>query len=130
MIIFDFSMLDGDNSKLEKIISQNEYTYPDILKITCEFQIIINGNIFFLEPYFPILEFLKDILAWIDCSDKSKEMSYSSMETENNPLIVFIKKDEGWIIRSPWQKYECFVNFTRDELENAILNLVKELKSL
>lgn len=130
MIVFDFSMAEGDNSKLEKIISQKGYTYPDILKITGEFQILINERVFFSEPYFPILEFLKDALEWIDCSDKSQEMSYSSMETENNPLIVFSSQDEGWIIRSPWEKYECFVSFTRDELENAILDLVKELKSL
>lgn len=130
MIVFNFSMAEGDNSKLEKIISQKGYTYPDILKITGEFQILINERVFFSEPYFPILEFLKDALEWIDCSDKSQEMSYSSMETENNPLIVFSSQDEGWIIRSPWEKYECFVSFTRDELENAILDLVKELKSL
>lgn len=128
MIRFDFSMLGSDSSKkLEKIILQNEYTYPDILKITGEFQIVINGNIFFSEPYFPVLEFLKDALAWINCSDKSKEMLYSSIETENNPLIVFLKKGDEWIIRSPWQKYECKVTFTRGEVSGAILHLINHL---
>ena len=128
MIRFGFSVLDKDRSKLKEIICQNKYTYPSILEITGEFQILINGNVFFSEPYFPILEFLKDALVWIDCSDKSKEMSYSSMETENNPLIIFIKKDERWIVRSPWQKYECTVTFTRNDITNALLHLVKTLR--
>lgn len=129
MIIFDFTMLDGDTSKLVKIISQNEYAYPDILRITGEFRILINGNIFFSEPYFPILEFLKYALAWINCSDKSKAMLYSSAETDDNPLIIFDKNEEGWIIRSPWQKYECLVGFTRDEVIHAILHLLETLVS-
>lgn len=127
MIIFDFTILDGDNSKLRKILSQNEYRYPDILKITGDFQILVNGNVFFLEPHFPILEFVKYALEWINCSDESKEMSYSSVETEDNPLLTFKKKDEGWLIHSPWQKYECLVSFTRDEITEAILSLLETL---
>ncbi len=129
MIIFDFTMLDGDISMLQKILSQSEYTYPDILKITGEFRISINGNVFFLEPYFPVLEFLKYALVWIDCSDKSKEMSYSSMETEDNPLLLFKKEKEGWIVCSPWQKYKCLVSFSRDELTYAVLHLLETLSN-
>ena len=129
MIIFDFTMLDGDVSMLQEILSQREYAYPDILKITGEFRILINGNVSFFEPYFPVLEFLKYALVWINCSDKSKEMSYSSMETEDNPLLIFKGKKDGWIIRSPWQKYECLVTFTRDELTHAILHLLGTLKN-
>lgn len=128
MIRFDFSML-GNNLKLEKIIRQDEYVYPDILEITGEFRILINENIFFSEQYFPILEFLKYALAWISCSDESKEMSYSSVETDDNPLIIFNKKEEGWIICSPWQKYECLLSFTKDELTRAIIHLLETLKS-
>lgn len=70
MIVFDFTMLEGDNSTLRKILSQNEYTYPDILRATGEFRILVDGKVFFSEPYFPILEFLKYALMWANCSDE------------------------------------------------------------
>ena len=127
MIKFDFSMSESDNLKAEKIICQNNYMYPDVLEITGKFQIIINETIFFSEPYFPVLEFMKFALMWINCNDKSKKMIYSSIETENNPLIVFIEKDEKWIIHSPWQKCECPTVFDREELENEILHFLKNL---
>lgn len=126
-IVFDFTVLDGDNSKVGKIISQNKYLYPDILESTGQFRILINDNTFFSEPYFPILEFLKYALEWINCPDETKEMSYSSMETEDNPLIIFKKKGEGWIVFSPWQKCECVVEFARNEVVYAILRLMEVL---
>lgn len=73
------------------------------------------------------MEFLKDALAWCDCSDESEDMIYSSVETEDNPLIAFIKKGDEWMIRSPWQAYECRNTFTKDEMTSAVLHLANAL---
>lgn len=127
MITFEFSMSEGDSSTLEKILSHNEYKYPDILTISGMFQIVINEQIFFSEPHFPVFEFIKDALAWTKCSDKHQKMAYSSMETETNPLIVFEKRESKWVISSPWQKYECTVGFTKEELTYAIFHLLETL---
>lgn len=127
MVRFDVLMPENERLKSRKLLHQNQFPYPDILQITGEFQIVINENLFFKEPYFPILEFLKDALSWVKCSDNLKEMAYSSLETEDNPLITFLKKDEDWIIYSPWQKFKCSVVFTKEELTNSILYLVKKL---
>ena len=127
MIKFNFTMPSRDNSKMKRILYQNEYKYPDIIEISGDFQILLNGNVFFSEPYFPVLEFLNAALSWIDCSDESKEMSYSSIEAEINPLIVFTRKEGGWVIRSPWQKYESMITFTKSQIANAILHFKKTL---
>ena len=127
MIVFDFTMLEGNNSTLRKILCQSEYTYPEILKTTGKFRILVDDNVFFSEPYFPILEFLKYALIWVNCSDESKEMLYSSAETEDNPLLVFLKKENGWIIRSPWQLFECDTKFTKEDLAKALYLLKKSI---
>ena len=127
MIRFDFSNFEGDNSKTKKILLKSEYTYPDITEITGDFQILINENVFFSEPHFPILEFLKAAASWIGCSDESEEMLYSSIETDENPLIAFTKKDRKWTIRSPWQKYECSDTFDKNDVICAVSCLKKDL---
>lgn len=54
-------------------------------------------------------------------------MLYSSAETEDNPLLVFSKRENGWIIRSPWQFFECDTKFTKEDLAKALNILEKSI---
>lgn len=91
------------------------------------FRIIIDSKIFFEDEYFIINEFLRDAISWIENCDKEKNMIYTCIDTEDNPLISFENHNSNWSIRSPWQKYECNILFTREELEKAIHELEKEV---
>lgn len=95
-------------------------TYPEMLKIECEFSIAIDNEIFFEEPLFPILEFLHYYANWKDENQSlSKNFNYSSMETEDNPLISFVKCEKGWLLFSPWSRFECKRCFDLKEVIGA-----------
>ncbi|NLN81649.1 MAG: hypothetical protein GX136_03795 [Clostridiales bacterium] len=101
----------------------HNYKSYDYLEYEGEFTVTINSKTFFQEPYFTVLEFLRDALDWVGCENKTKPMLYNSIETEENPLISFIERSGKWYVQSPWQKYECDITFTRGELEKAVLDL-------
>lgn len=108
-----------DSIDLEYLKSLNNY---DLLDYECQFSINILGEIFFLEPNFCLLEFLKCISSWKDtCTD----MKYISLETDDSPLISFERTQKGYLIASPWQKFECNEYFSKEELLEAISILYK-----
>ena len=58
---------------------------------------------------------------------KSPEMVYNCIDTEDNPLIHFTENNGLWFVKSPWQKFECNLAFTRVELETAVLELERSV---
>lgn len=123
MIKFD-CVIDNFNFQDQSTLKYNEY--PEILLIVGEFKIIINKETFFAEPYFPILEFMKVALRWVNI-DETTPMIYNTVETEENPLISFTKTIDGWNIFSPWQEFNCNLCFSKDELAIAIIQLKQNL---
>ena len=102
--------------------------YPDVLMFEGHFQILIDGQIFFFDPNFAIFEFLLYAFPWIDAKDKSKDMLYNCLDTIDNPLISFLKKDnEYWIVESPWKCFDCQQYFSREEIEKAVFRLCKSI---
>ena len=112
-----------DQGQVKKIPS----SYPKLAKYESEFMILIDGRVFFDEPNFPVLEFLKYAIKWKEHADFSFE--YCSIETEENPLIVFSPMNENWVISSPWQKFTCQTLFTTKELICAIDALLDKVIS-
>ena len=102
-------------------------SYPALIDYESEFKIMINGEIFFDDPNFPLLEFLRYATEWIKHTDMPFE--YSSIETEDNPLIVFSSKNGTWAISSPWQKFKCYTSFTKEEFIDAINVLLAKVVS-
>ncbi len=107
--------------KLQRIAKE----YPRLIEYEAEFEIIVNGEIFFYEPNFPIFEFLHAVNEWKKQGVGSFE--YVSIETEDNPLISFICEEDMWIICSPWQLFECKTKFTREQLVIALNVLEKTI---
>ena len=97
-----------------KLVNKKEY---ELLEDCASFSIYINDKEFFYEPDFPVLEFLREVALW---ADKGGNMLYNSIETDENPLIAFIKNENGYVISSPWQKFECNTCFCKEELLTAI----------
>lgn len=114
-------------SRLKEYTIQQKRSYPEIIRINGCFEILLNNRVFLKEPDFPILEFLKYSIIWLNNGNKSLPMEYNSVETETNPLIEFIKDGEDWVIKSPVAKSECKDHLTREELEEVIYELVDSL---
>lgn len=123
MIQFDCVITDCNiqGQRISKYIE-----YPELLSIVGNFKITINAKTFFEEPYFPVIEFLRIALSWTN-DDLDVPMLYHSIETEDNPLISFIKTANGWNITSPWQGYSCNLCFSKEELTTAIVKLKEKL---
>jgi len=110
-----------------KITSQKLKRYPEILKKEGLFQIEVNGRLYFDEPNFSVNEFLMYADKWIFNEDKSQDMNYFCVDTDQNPLISFSMKNDRWYIDSPWKLFECNDSFSRDELEKAVVELEKSV---
>ena len=79
----------------------------------------VNNQQFFLEPDFPVLDFLYTVYKW-KISKDNEDFFYNCIETEDNPLISFTRENSMWTICSPWQLFECEKRFTKEEIINAL----------
>ena len=111
----------------ESARSHSLNSYPEILKNEGEFQIKVNGALYFDEPNFSVDEFLLYAERWLTDKDKAQDMRYFSVDTDDNPLISFSVNNDRWYIESPWQMFECNDSFTRDELERAVSELKRSV---
>ena len=94
--------------------------YPEVLKYEGNFSIEIDNKVFFHEADFSIFEFLLYTDKWktLDC-----DMLYDCIDTDDNPLISFIKNGELFYVNSPWSLFECKQGFTKKELLEKIDNM-------
>ena len=100
----------------------------DLLKVEGKFQIFIEEELFFEEPLFSVMEFLWQAKQWRSDGMKG-DMEYNSIETEDNPLILFRKAEEdGWQLVSPWQSFVSSQLHRTDELTAAINELEEGFK--
>lgn len=112
----------------QKINGKIPEEYPDVLNFEGAFKIKINGESFFSQPHFSVLEFLMFADKWVTDNDKTKNMLYDCIDTDDNPIISFVNKNGKWYIHSPWQLFKCHTPFSRGELENAILRLKESIR--
>ena len=107
-----------------------EMDYPEMIseKYSYDFSIRINGNTFFDcgDNSFTLIEFLQAVVRW---AYRKEDLLYYSIETDDNPLISFVREDDGlYSIHSPWQLFKCNEHFSFEQLI-SVLDLVNvELK--
>jgi len=89
------------------------------------FKVLIDGKVFFEEPYFPILEFIQYSLKWMN--HQKSDFIYNSIESEENPLIAFYILNGHWKIYSVWQKFECNRGFSDDEVKRFIGEIISQI---
>jgi hypothetical protein len=106
--------------------------YPEVLSLEGFFQIAIDNYVYFEEPCFSIMEFLVCVESWLTKGLRNSDMNYDciDVETEENPLIRFVRIKEGYIIRSSWELFHCSAVFDIVEIQNAIKKLRSELMAL
>lgn len=103
--------------------------YPELLQTEGTFDILINGRRFFSDPYFPIYEFLLQANEWMANEAAPDIMEYSSLETDENPLLCFRKTEAGnYSLQSPWESFENSIPFSFAEIREAINGLNRMMK--
>ena len=127
MLKFLFNLTNPDGVIIKNSLNEYSDTYPEIITLCGEFTIIIDRNKFFYEPQFPILEFLFNVTKWIKEPQK-KNMLYSSVETDDNPVISFVAVGDKWRISSEWQLFESEYLFTIEEIHSEINSLIIDLE--
>ncbi|MBC8080483.1 MAG: hypothetical protein H7X86_09070 [Gorillibacterium sp.] len=123
MVKFNFIIDKTEYNKKQSKIAYTVNQYPEMIEVVGDFIIKINDKIFFNQP-FPILELIRTLERW----DKTSNMFYNCIETEDNPLISFVTSKDGWIIKSPWQLFECNVFLSQKELLESIEKLTESVK--
>lgn len=98
--------------------------YPDVLKTNGRFTITVDGAVYFSEPSFPIYEFLSQANEWGTNGELRVNMEYSSLETDENPLISFTRNAKGtYSLKSPWAEFDCTADFSFSEICKAVADL-------
>lgn len=123
MVKMNYSHVRLENINPKDIEYKTLTRYPYILGVVADFQIVINGDLYFDEPEFPILEFLEQAVCWANSSISDKPLVYNSVETDDNPLITVNEYNGKWYLYSPWGKNECCLEVNREELKDCILEL-------
>lgn len=116
-VIFKASSFSSQHT-LDELKTANGY---DLLNPVVNLVIEINSEKFFEEPYFPVLEFLQQVMLW---KEQSSDFYYNSLEAEeDNPLISFVSENGLFRIHSPWQKFKCNELFSKDDILQAIMKI-------
>ena len=97
----EFVLPDQHRKLNENVIRQ--LPINELLSYECPMTIMINDRVFFNDPFFCILEFWKSLAEW----DKTHTFDYHSIETDENPLIRFVRTPDGWLLRSPWSVFNA-----------------------
>lgn len=102
--------------------------YPDVLETNGAFTIIVDDRVFFTEPSFPVYEFLSQANKWAVDGRVPDSMEYTSLETDENPLICFRRiADDTFRLESPWAAFECGSTFSFDEIRKAVRELNNQM---
>jgi hypothetical protein len=94
----------------------------DIMDDDRDFEIIVNGKLFYQDEYFPILEFCRYSCNWL--KKRNTDFAYNTVETEENPHLAFKRVENGYMIYSVWQKFECRDIFSFEEIIEFVQSVV------
>ncbi|MDR1202998.1 MAG: hypothetical protein LBL58_15400 [Tannerellaceae bacterium] len=102
------------------------WDYTRLMELECWFCVKINNRIFFEEPLFPLLEFIYFYIEW--GKDEKKNFVYNTIESEENPMIIFAKRKRKWRINSVWRRFECAEMFELEQLTGAVDKMIETLR--
>ena len=97
----------------------------DVLRDERDFKISVNQRTFFHEPLFPILELVLCCQQWLRSADV--DFVYSTLESEDNPLLALRRSKGGWRIKSAWQKFECDTVFSDNDVQDFVRSIVSQV---
>lgn len=97
----------------------------DIMADERDFKLYINNQLFYHDEYFPMWEFCRCCYSWL--KKRKGAFIYNTVETEENPHILFTLQEGKWKLYSVWQKFECEELFTLEEVQNFINEIIDQV---
>jgi len=97
----------------------------DVLGDEREFEISVDGQVFFYESMFPILELAQYCQKWIN--DRNSDFIYNTVESDENPLIAFNRVEGGWKLESVWREFECKKVFSETDVINFVNKIIHQV---
>lgn len=116
--LYDYHLKNG----MDKI---PQLDYSELLDEGSTFCVKINGEVFFEQPLFPIMEFLYFYLKW----DKKHDFIYNTIESEENPMILFKRGVSGWQIDSVWKKFDYKELFRVEDFITAVEKMIDSISN-
>lgn len=93
------------------------------LQYDATFSIWIDNKLFFHVDDFIIFDFLYHFNLW-RIQESTLNFYYNCIETEDNPLISLVKKNDLWYLSSTWQNFEWHQPININTFISEIDNLV------
>lgn len=85
----------------EKNFNEIKKEYYKLIKYEIDTVFVLNNKILFFDEYFPILEFIFQFETWKE-KNSNETFFYSSIETEDNPIITIEKLNNDLYFKSNW----------------------------
>ena len=98
------------------------YKLTEILKIEVDLELVYNDRVIYRDEYFPFFEFYMQFCEW---KREKNSFLYSSMETDNNPILTFRFIDEqhvGFQVNAAFTgvKTETILDLCYSDLQKAV----------
>jgi hypothetical protein len=55
------------------------------------------------EREFAVVELAAALDRWISDTDPDAQLAFTSIDAEEDPLLSFVEREDGWYVDSPWQ---------------------------
>ena len=107
-------------SNLQSTVDDANESWQLLLRIVGDFSITVHGLEFYQENEFPVVEFAEYAATWL--GSRSNDFAYVSMESDEEPLIVFLRQDDGrFIAFSPHQRFAMTTSIDSETLRAALM---------
>jgi len=89
------------------------------------FKIFIDGQLLYDQSHFSMWEFAQYSLKWI--KSPNENFIYNSIESDENPMLSFVRSEAGWKVYSVWQEFECNNVFSSEEVVDFIKSIISQV---
>lgn len=119
------------NTKMEKQ-STSAVNYKRLADIEGLFQIYLNNQLFFDDPYILLLELGLQLFRWRKKASykEFEDFSFKTMDYDEDPILLLKKgvKENKWKISSIWQLFESDEEIDHELLLNEVDDFLNKLE--
>jgi hypothetical protein len=114
-------------ARLQSTVDDVHQQWQLLIRVVAEFAILVDGQEFYSEVEFPIVEFASQAIKWVRAG--RGDFQYVSMESDDDPIICFNKiSDNSFKISALDQNFEVKHCYDRNSLAQSIIAFVDSLQ--
>lgn len=102
-----------------------------LLDVTGDFSIYVNGEHWYGENDFCLVEFARDVFKWLQATEHSPvPLEYESVESEERPLLwIRPINSHQWGLGSTYERYQLKTTFSLHEIRRTLTGFVESLQA-